>query len=69
MDEFYQQFQLGETLGEGGFGRVYRCLDKASGLILAVKTVDPSKLRNSEDKEKVENEISVSCWSHILLNC
>ena len=63
MDAFYQQYQLGETLGEGGFGRVYRCQNKSSGLIFAVKTVDPSKLRNADDKEKVENEISVSCWS------
>lgn len=59
MDAFYQQYKLGDTLGEGGFGRVFRCHDKASGLVFAAKTVEPHRIRNAEDKEKVENEISV----------
>ena len=59
MDAFYEQYQLGDVLGEGGFGQVFRCQEKASGTMFAVKTVEPSKIQSTSDKDKVKNEISV----------
>eukprot|EP01048_Picozoa_sp_COSAG05_P008519 COSAG05_NODE_651_length_8095_cov_17.048572_3_plen_350_part_00 len=38
-EEFQKLYTLGGLLGEGGFGRVYRCTHKKTGLVFAVKMI------------------------------
>ena len=38
-EEFAKLYTLGVLLGEGGFGRVYRCTHKKTGLVFAAKMI------------------------------
>ncbi|KAG9511188.1 Myosin light chain kinase, smooth muscle [Fragariocoptes setiger] len=49
-------YTLGEELGRGRFGTVYRCTEKKTGLKLAAKFVCT---RRREDRENVEREMDI----------
>lgn len=49
-------YELGEELGRGKFGTVYRCTERTSGRRLAAKFVH---MRRREDRIDVEREISI----------
>lgn len=49
-------YELGDELGRGKFGTVYRCIERASGRELAAKFVH---MRRREDRQDVEREISI----------
>lgn len=51
-----QDFELGDELGRGKFGTVYRCTERTSGRQLAAKFVH---MRRREDRVDVEREISI----------
>ncbi|KAM5262826.1 myosin light chain kinase 3 [Ctenodactylus gundi] len=54
-----------EVLGGGRFGRVHRCTEKSTGLLLAAKIIT---VKNSKDREDVKNEVSImNQLSHVNL--
>uniref|UniRef100_A0A0K0ES60 Protein kinase domain-containing protein n=1 Tax=Strongyloides stercoralis TaxID=6248 RepID=A0A0K0ES60_STRER len=50
----YYKFE--EPLGEGKFGRVFKCVEKATHLCLAAKCI---KIKKDSELKQVENEISI----------
>lgn len=50
------EYMLGEELGRGKFGTVYRCAEFATGLAVAAKFV---QLRRREDRDDVRREIEI----------
>jgi serine/threonine protein kinase len=50
------EYELGDELGRGKFGTVYRCVEMSSGLKLAAKFIH---MRRSEDREDVEREVAI----------
>ncbi|KAJ3446019.1 mtk1/mekk4 [Anaeramoeba flamelloides] len=42
------QYQLGEAIGEGGFGKVYKAINLESGEFVAVKSIPLSRIPKSE---------------------
>uniref|UniRef100_A0A1I8B6J6 Protein kinase domain-containing protein n=1 Tax=Meloidogyne hapla TaxID=6305 RepID=A0A1I8B6J6_MELHA len=55
-EKFSDYYTLFEEIGEGKFGKVYRCIEKATGLTLAAKCI---KIRKDTDFEKVEKEVNI----------
>uniref|UniRef100_A0A914GXA4 Protein kinase domain-containing protein n=1 Tax=Globodera rostochiensis TaxID=31243 RepID=A0A914GXA4_GLORO len=55
-ERFSDYYALFEEIGEGKFGKVYRCVEKASNLMLAAKCI---KIRKDTDFEKVEKEVNI----------
>lgn len=51
-----QEFEFGRMLGYGAFGQVYKASHKASGHVLAIKTVlvDPSFMSTEEIRQEVD---------------
>lgn len=49
-------YELGEELGRGRFGTVFRCVEQSSGRKLAAKFVH---MRRKEDREDVEREVKI----------
>lgn len=43
--EMIRRYQLGEMIGKGGIGRVFKCLDIDSGQTVAVKQVGLKHLK------------------------
>ncbi|XP_043256033.1 CBL-interacting serine/threonine-protein kinase 18-like [Colletes gigas] len=54
--EFKDHYEIQSEIGRGKFGTVYRCKEKASGLMLAVKVVNTVK---KEDRRSVEREVEI----------
>ncbi len=50
------RFELEAEAGTGAMGTVYRALDRASGMPVAVKVVDPAVLRTSLEAERFARE-------------
>ncbi|CAB9500986.1 MAP kinase-activated protein kinase 2 (Fragment) [Seminavis robusta] len=63
-------YQLGELLGEGGYGEVYRCCHMESGLERAVKVVfkDPTLPLEERDNQAKEFHILKECDHPNLLH-
>ncbi|KAI6188689.1 Stretchin-Mlck [Aphelenchoides besseyi] len=57
FSDFYELF---EEIGEGKFGKVFRCVEKATGLELAAKCI---RLKKDADLAKVEKETIIETWS------
>ncbi|KAL3071864.1 hypothetical protein niasHT_031055 [Heterodera trifolii] len=55
-ERFSDYYTLFEEIGEGKFGKVYRCVEKATDLMLAAKCI---KIRKDTDFEKVEKEVNI----------
>ncbi|XP_011633109.1 calcium-dependent protein kinase 4-like [Pogonomyrmex barbatus] len=54
--EFKDDYDIQSELGRGKFGIVYRCKEKASGLMLAAKVVNVMK---KEDRRTVQREVDI----------
>nr|XP_031838917.1 calcium-dependent protein kinase 16-like isoform X1 [Nomia melanderi] len=54
--DFKDHYNIQSEIGRGKFGTVYRCKEKASGLMLAVKVVNTGK---KEDRRAVEREVEI----------
>lgn len=50
---------LGETLGEGAFGVVTRCTNKATGQNFACKKIEKKQLRRKADVEDIRREVQI----------
>ncbi|KAL3078111.1 hypothetical protein niasHT_036994 [Heterodera trifolii] len=55
-ERFSDYYTLFDEIGEGKFGKVYRCVEKATDLMLAAKCI---KIRKDTDFEKVEKEVNI----------
>nr|XP_023884482.1 calcium-dependent protein kinase 1-like [Quercus suber]XP_023884483.1 calcium-dependent protein kinase 1-like [Quercus suber] len=56
---FKEFFTLGKKLGQGQFGTTYLCVEKATGIEYACKTIAKRKLITHEDVEDVRREIQI----------
>nr|XP_033327738.1 calcium/calmodulin-dependent protein kinase cmkA-like [Megalopta genalis] len=54
--DFKDLYNIQSEIGRGKFGTVYRCKEKAGGLMLAVKVVNTAK---KEDRRSVEREVEI----------
>uniref|UniRef100_A0A0E0E7P4 non-specific serine/threonine protein kinase n=1 Tax=Oryza meridionalis TaxID=40149 RepID=A0A0E0E7P4_9ORYZ len=52
-------YTLGKKLGQGQFGTTYQCVEKATGKVLACKSIAKRKLVSEEDVEDVRREIQI----------
>jgi polo-like kinase 4 len=59
MDALLQEYDLGQELGRGSFGVVYRAKHRTSGKDVAIKVIDLSDMRQRGLMEKVYSEIKV----------
>uniref|UniRef100_A0A0R3RYV5 Protein kinase domain-containing protein n=1 Tax=Elaeophora elaphi TaxID=1147741 RepID=A0A0R3RYV5_9BILA len=55
-EKFSKHYDCMDELGEGKFGKVYRCREKATGLELAAKRI---LIKRETDREKVEREVAI----------
>lgn len=53
--KFTDHYTLYEEIGEGKFGKVFRCVEKDTNLELAAKSI---RLKKDADLAKVEKEVS-----------
>ncbi|KAE9554874.1 hypothetical protein FO519_001902 [Halicephalobus sp. NKZ332] len=60
-EKFTDWYDLYENLGEGKFGKVYRCVEKSTKLELAAKCI---RLKRDADKKQVEKEVSFMTRMH-----
>uniref|UniRef100_A0A7E4UQS0 Protein kinase domain-containing protein n=1 Tax=Panagrellus redivivus TaxID=6233 RepID=A0A7E4UQS0_PANRE len=60
-EKFTDWYDIFECLGEGKFGKVYRCCEKATGLELAAKCI---RLKRDADMKQVEKEVSFMTRMH-----
>lgn len=56
---FKEFFSLGRKLGQGQFGTTFLCIEKATGLQYACKSIAKRKLVTDEDVEDVRREIQI----------
>lgn len=52
-------YDMGETLGEGAFGVVTYCTNKATGQGFACKTIEKKQLRRKADVEDIRREVQI----------
>lgn len=52
-------FSMGKKLGQGQFGTTFLCVEKASGIQFACKSIAKRKLLTDEDVEDVRREIQI----------
>ncbi|KAK0397590.1 hypothetical protein QR680_002182 [Steinernema hermaphroditum] len=55
-EKFSDFYDLYECIGEGKFGKVYRCVEKATQLTLAAKTI---RIKRDADRAQIENEVAI----------
>ncbi|KAH7732238.1 CAMK/MLCK protein kinase [Aphelenchoides avenae] len=55
-EKFTDYYDLFEEIGEGKFGKVFRCVEKSTQLTLAAKCI---KLKRDADIQKVEKEVNI----------
>ncbi|KAI3898743.1 hypothetical protein MKW98_000856 [Papaver atlanticum] len=54
-----RDYQIGEEIGRGRFGTVYRCFSPVSGEYFACKSIEKKLLSDSIDKECLEKEAKI----------
>ena len=54
-----QSYELGDLLGEGAFGVVRRCRNKATGEWFACKTIEKRQIRRRADVEDIRREVQI----------
>jgi serine/threonine protein kinase len=52
------------VIGKGSFGKVYLCIQKLTGLNVAIKAIDKSYMTDERRREKVKNEIMLLKRAH-----
>ncbi|MFH4975250.1 hypothetical protein AB6A40_001959 [Gnathostoma spinigerum] len=55
-EKFSKYYECLDEIGEGKFGKVYRCREKETGLDLAAKRI---KIKRDVDRQQVEKEVSI----------
>jgi calcium/calmodulin-dependent protein kinase I len=55
-EQLNKHYEIGQEIGRGRFGTVYRCFSRHTGESLAVKSIDKLLLADSYDRECVEHE-------------
>lgn len=58
-DEILGRYVVESELGQGGMGVVYLCLDKVSGVKVAVKGLPPEVSHNSDEMEEVRDNFQL----------
>ncbi|KAI9098896.1 kinase-like domain-containing protein [Phlyctochytrium arcticum] len=58
-DELYE---IGEQIGKGSFGEVFKCVHRISGEIVAIKVIDFEE--SGDDIEEIRHEISILSQLH-----
>ncbi|XP_062571039.1 myosin light chain kinase, smooth muscle-like isoform X2 [Saccostrea cucullata] len=60
--KFEEDYDLQDVIGKGKFGKVHKCLEKASGKTFAAKVV---KCRTQKEKENLKQEVEImNCLTH-----
>uniref|UniRef100_A0A0D6QXG3 non-specific serine/threonine protein kinase n=1 Tax=Araucaria cunninghamii TaxID=56994 RepID=A0A0D6QXG3_ARACU len=59
MEELREKFTIGRELGRGQFGVTHLCTEKATGRLLACKTIAKRKLTSKDDIEDVRREVQI----------
>ncbi|CAG8487428.1 2871_t:CDS:2, partial [Acaulospora morrowiae] len=54
-------FEVGDPLGQGRFGRVFMAKEKKSGTIVALKVIFKRDLREHKLEEQLKREIEIQC--------
>uniref|UniRef100_A0A915EWG9 Protein kinase domain-containing protein n=1 Tax=Ditylenchus dipsaci TaxID=166011 RepID=A0A915EWG9_9BILA len=62
--KFADYYELYEEIGEGKFGKVFRCVEKSTKLTLAAKCI---RLKRDADLQKVEKEVNI--MTHMRHKC
>ncbi|PKU82787.1 Phosphoenolpyruvate carboxylase kinase 1 [Dendrobium catenatum] len=55
-----RDYHVGEEIGRGRFGSVYRCYSRDTGEVFAVKSVDKTYLNDAVDRDCAEREAKVT---------
>uniref|UniRef100_A0A0N5AAL1 Protein kinase domain-containing protein n=1 Tax=Syphacia muris TaxID=451379 RepID=A0A0N5AAL1_9BILA len=55
-EKFSKLYECFDVIGEGKFGKVYRCREKETGLELAAKRI---KIKRDADRQQVEREVEI----------
>jgi serine/threonine protein kinase len=59
MDALLEEYDLGQELGRGSFGVVYKAKHRTSGEDVAIKVIDLTEMQQRNLMEKVNSEIKV----------
>jgi serine/threonine protein kinase len=54
--QYVSHYKLLEQLGEGGMGRVYKASDVTTKQTVALKVLNPTLLKDSENRKRLMNE-------------
>jgi len=59
IKNFNDYYEINNEIGKGGFGRVYRGVEKFTNKQVAIKTIKKSNLKNYKNLELLKNELDV----------
>ncbi|KAM9324117.1 NUAK family SNF1-like kinase 1 [Gastrophryne carolinensis] len=54
------RYQLLETLGKGTYGKVKKAIDKSTGMLVAVKSIQKDKITDELDRVHLQREIEIT---------
>ncbi|XP_018431587.1 PREDICTED: NUAK family SNF1-like kinase 1 [Nanorana parkeri] len=54
------RYQLMETLGKGTYGKVKKAIDKSTGMLVAVKSIQKDKITDELDRVHLQREIEIT---------
>ena len=57
---FDKEYQVGQHLGEGGMGKVYKARHQDMDRIVAVKMLPPGRLVSEVDKRRFQQEVKAA---------
>lgn len=59
MRDVDSDYELGELLGEGAFGVVTRCRNRATGEVFACKKIEKRQMKRKADVEDIRREVQI----------
>lgn len=57
--EMITAYQIEQKIGAGTYGKVYRATHKATGYVVAVKTMEKARIEKQKMTEKVNREMNI----------
>ena len=71
MRDVHKDYEIGELLGEGAFGVVTRCRNRATGEVFACKKIEKRQMKRKADVEDIRREVQILmvCTVCIFLAC